>query len=145
MPVIDLIKGIPASFFATVNPVSYRNFSPSPEGGAVFPAPNVLLLRMGEAVPPITSYALIVWNNTNQQATVQAIANIQDSRTLPPSQNFPDYNVGSAQAIPASAAAALYPLFDQNPVEYISVQISYATVPTQGIVAGYALIVCEVL
>ena len=85
---------------------------------------GINIVRLGLAHPPLKSYSVYIYNNENQTLTVQPISNIVDDGSLPDMNLVPSYTIvaglDNTQAFP----------FNSYPVEYLSLNLSFATAPT---------------
>jgi hypothetical protein len=90
---------------------SYRNDS------------GFMLQKVGIATPPYRKIGIWMWNNEDQQATVDIIANISKNGT------YPDITVVSG--ITLAPGQASWQVLDAA-YEFIGLQVSYSTAPTNG-------------
>ncbi len=81
------------------------------------------LQKVGIATPPYRKIGVWMWNNENQQATVDIITNISKSG------NYPDATVVSG--ITLAPGQASWQVLDAA-YEFIGLQVSYSTAPTTG-------------
>jgi hypothetical protein len=83
----------------------------------------------------VTSYAIWVYNTTNQTINVQAIGNVTNDQT------YPDYTIGSTYS-DSTGTSDMYVLSAESALTpFASVQINAATAPTSGVI--YALAIVE--
>ena len=94
-----------------INVHSYRNDS------------GFKLQKVGIATPPYRKIGIWMWNNEDQQATVDIITNISKNGT------YPDATVVSG--ITLAPGQALWQVLDAA-YEFIGLQVSYSTAPTTG-------------
>ena len=86
---------------------------------------SISIFKLGTSMPPISSFAIWVYNGENQTLTVTPITNIVNDGS------YPDANLTSNTTIePGYTEWLMFP-FDDYPVEYLSLYLSYATAPTQ--------------
>lgn len=121
------VLGVPTgkAFLAYINirdtaPHSYRTDLAVPYLGSQY---GIAILKLGNTVAPIRTYAIWVFNNENQPVTVTPLANIVGDGSLPDAL-YQSYTVGAG-----SADIHAYP-FMFNPTEYLSLQLQFATAPT---------------
>ena len=81
------------------------------------------LQKVGIATPPYRKIGIWMWNNENQQATVDIITNISKNGT------YPDATVVSG--ITLAPGQASWQVLDAA-YEFIGLQVSYSTAPTTG-------------
>ena len=81
------------------------------------------LQKVGIATPPYRKIGVWMWNNENQQATVDIITNISKNGT------YPDATVVSG--ITLAPGQASWQVLDAA-YEFIGLQVSYSTAPTTG-------------
>jgi len=81
------------------------------------------LQKVGIATPPYRKIGIWMWNNENQQATVDIITNISKSG------NYPDATV--VTGITLAPGQAAWQVLDAA-YEFIGLQVSYSTAPTTG-------------
>ena len=81
------------------------------------------LQKVGIATPPYRKIGVWMWNNEDQQATVDIITNISKSG------NYPDATVVSG--ITLAPGQASWQVLDAA-YEFIGLQVSYSTAPTTG-------------
>jgi len=81
------------------------------------------LQKVGVATPPYRKIGIWMWNNENQQATVDIITNISKNGT------YPDATVVSG--ITLAPGQAFWQVLDAA-YEFIGLQVSYSTAPTTG-------------
>jgi len=81
------------------------------------------LQKVGVATPPYRKIGIWMWNNENQQATVDIITNISKNGT------YPDATVVSG--ITLAPGQASWQVLDAA-YEFIGLQVSYSTAPTTG-------------
>jgi len=82
-----------------------------------------------------STYAVWVYNTTNQTINVQVIGNVTNN------QSYPDYTIGSAYTV-GSGATNMYVLAEDAALtSFVSVQVSANTAPTSG--AVYAVVITE--
>jgi len=81
------------------------------------------LQKVGVATPPYRKIGIWMWNNENQQASVDIIANISKNGT------YPDATVVSG--ITLAPGQASWQVLDAA-YEFIGLQVSYSTAPTTG-------------
>jgi len=81
------------------------------------------LQKVGIATPPYRKIGVWMWNNEDQQATVDIITNISKSG------NYPDATVVSG--ITLTPGQASWQVLDAA-YEFIGLQVSYSTAPTTG-------------
>ncbi|MEM3290624.1 MAG: hypothetical protein QW046_03825 [Candidatus Micrarchaeaceae archaeon] len=87
------------------------------------------IAQISRSYPSPSSYLIYILNNENQILTVQPIANIVDDGS------YPDMNItlpsgATSITINPGDAGTLSFKFDDYPIEYISLYLSYATAPT---------------
>ncbi|MEM3860256.1 MAG: hypothetical protein QW478_12795 [Candidatus Micrarchaeaceae archaeon] len=82
---------------------------------------------LGTGESQISAYSIYIYNNENQILTVQPITNIVSDGSLPDMNLTSSYNIN-----PGNSDIHSFD-FKINPVEYISVYLSYATAPTAGV------------
>lgn len=82
--------------------------------------------------PSITSYAVWIYNTTDQTLTVQPVANIGVYKSDGTTLQFPWFNVGSSYTVNALSQDWQIYQFAANPYEQISVDLSYSTAPSEG-------------
>jgi len=115
--------------------------------------PGISLVRLGESVPPIRAFNIYVYNYANAALSVQVIANenaknyqygaLLDGLNYLTESSYPDFNVGSAVAVPAGSLStpsvqAIQSDFYKDAAErYISVALTYSTAPTSGFVRAH--------
>jgi len=89
------------------------------------------IVKFGTSMPVVRSYALWVYNTENQPITVTPITNIVNDGS------YPDIPITGTQFSVASNSAgwAVFP-FENYPVEYFSIQLSFSTAPTSGTVTA---------
>ena len=89
------------------------------------------IVKFGISMPIVRSYALWVYNTENQPVTVTPITNIVNDGS------YPDIPITGTQFSVASESASwsVFP-FENYPVEYFSVQLSFSTAPTSGTVTA---------
>jgi len=81
------------------------------------------LQKVGVATPPYRKIGIWMWNNENQQASVDIITNISKNGT------YPDATVVSG--ITLAPGQAFWQVLDAA-YEFIGLQVSYSTAPTTG-------------
>jgi len=81
------------------------------------------LQKVGIATPPYRKIGIWMWNNEDQQATVDIITNISKNGT------YPDATVVSG--ITLAPGQAFWQVLDAA-YEFIGLQVSYSTAPTTG-------------
>jgi len=81
------------------------------------------LQKVGVATPPYRKIGIWMWNNENQQASVDIITNISKNGT------YPDATVVSG--ITLAPGQASWQVLDAA-YEFIGLQVSYSTAPTTG-------------
>jgi|GEM_PF-3996651 len=81
------------------------------------------LQKVSISTPPLKKLGIWIWNNENQQATVNIITNI--SKNLA----YPDITIVSS--ITLAAGQATWQVLDAA-YEFIGLQASYSTAPTSG-------------
>jgi len=81
------------------------------------------LQKVGIATPPYRKIGIWMWNNEDQQATVDIITNISKNGT------YPDATVVSG--ITLAPGQAYWQVLDAA-YEFIGLQVSYSTAPTTG-------------
>jgi len=81
------------------------------------------LQKVGIATPPYRKIGIWMWNNENQQASVDIITNISKNGT------YPDATVVSG--ITLAPGQAFWQVLDAA-YEFIGLQVSYSTAPTTG-------------
>jgi len=81
------------------------------------------LQKVGIATPPYRKIGIWMWNNENQQASVDIITNISKNGT------YPDATVVSG--ITLAPGQASWQVLDAA-YEFIGLQVSYSTAPTTG-------------
>ncbi len=81
------------------------------------------LQKVGVATPPYRKIGIWMWNNEDQQATVDIITNISKNGT------YPDATVVSG--ITLAPGQASWQVLDAA-YEFIGLQVSYSTAPTTG-------------
>jgi len=81
------------------------------------------LQKVGIATPPYRKIGIWMWNNEDQQATVDIITNISKNGT------YPDATVVSG--ITLAPGQASWQVLDAA-YEFIGLQVSYSTAPTTG-------------
>jgi len=81
------------------------------------------LQKVGVATPPYRKIGIWMWNNEDQQATVDIITNISKNGT------YPDATVVSG--ITLAPGQAFWQVLDAA-YEFIGLQVSYSTAPTTG-------------
>jgi len=81
------------------------------------------LQKVGVATPPYRKIGIWMWNNENQQASVDIITNISKNGT------YPDATVVSG--ITLAPGQAYWQVLDAA-YEFIGLQVSYSTAPTTG-------------
>jgi len=81
------------------------------------------LQKVGIATPPYRKIGIWMWNNENQQASVDIITNISKNGT------YPDATVVSG--ITLAPGQAYWQVLDAA-YEFIGLQVSYSTAPTTG-------------
>jgi len=81
------------------------------------------LQKVGIATPPYRKIGIWMWNNEDQQASVDIIANISKNGT------YPDATVVSG--ITLAPGQASWQVLDAA-YEFIGLQVSYSTAPTTG-------------
>jgi len=81
------------------------------------------LQKVGVATPPYRKIGIWMWNNEDQQASVDIIANISKNGT------YPDATVVSG--ITLAPGQAFWQVLDAA-YEFIGLQVSYSTAPTTG-------------
>jgi hypothetical protein len=81
------------------------------------------LQKVGIATPPYRKIGIWIWNNEDQQATVDIITNISKNGT------YPDATVVSG--ITLAPGQASWQVLDAA-YEFIGLQVSYSTAPTTG-------------
>jgi len=112
--------------------------------------PGISLIRLGESVPPVRAFNVYVYNFANAALSVQVIANenaknyqygyLLDGLDYQSESSYPDFNVGSAVAVPAGSLStpsvqAIQSDFYTGAAErYLSVALTYSTAPTTGFV-----------
>ena len=115
--------------------------------------PGISLIRLGESVPPVRAFNVYVYNFANTALNVQLIANenaknyqygaLLDGLDYQSESGYPDFNVGSAVAVPAGSLStpsvqAIQSDFYTGAAErYISVALTYSTAPTTGFVRAH--------
>ena len=82
-----------------------------------------------------STYAVWVYNSTNQTISVQVIGNVTNNQT------YPDYTIGSAYSVDSGFANMYVLASDAALTPFISVQIYASTAPTSG--AVYAVVFTE--
>ena len=89
------------------------------------------IVKFGTSMPVVRSYALWVYNTENQPVTVTPITNIVNDGS------YPDIPITGTQFSVASESASwsVFP-FENYPVEYFSIQLSFSTAPTSGTVTA---------
>ena len=89
------------------------------------------IVKFGTSMPVVRSYALWVYNTENQPVTVTPITNIVNDGS------YPDIPMTGTQFSVAAGSAgwAVFP-FENYPVEYFSIQLSFSTAPTSGTVTA---------
>jgi hypothetical protein len=80
--------------------------------------------KIGSGNNPLKAFDLWVFNNENQQLTVQPVVNLVNDGSLPDIALIPSYTVDSG-----SANIQEFP-FENYAIEYISLQLSFGTAPT---------------
>jgi len=81
------------------------------------------LQKVGVATPPYRKIGIWMWNNEDQQASVDIITNISKNGT------YPDATVVSG--ITLAPGQAFWQVLDAA-YEFIGLQVSYSTAPTTG-------------
>jgi len=115
--------------------------------------PGISLIRLGESVPPVRAFNVYVYNFANAALSVQVIANENaknyaygaplDGLDYQSESSYPDFNVGTAVAVPAGSLStpsvqAIQSDFYTGAAErYISVALTYSTAPTTGFVRAH--------
>ena len=115
--------------------------------------PGISLIRLGESVPPVRAFNVYVYNFANAALSVQVIANenaknyqygyLLDGLDYQSESSYPDFNVGTAVAVPAGSLStpsveAIQSDFYTGAAErYISVALTYSTAPTSGFVRAH--------
>ena len=115
--------------------------------------PGISLIRLGESVPPVRAFNIYVYNFANAALSVQVIANenaknyqygyLLDGLDYQSESSYPDFNIGSAVAVPAGSLStpsvqAIQSDFYKDAAErYISVALTYSTAPTTGFVRAH--------
>jgi len=115
--------------------------------------PGISLIRLGESVPPVRAFNIYVYNYANVALSVQVIANenaknyqygyLLDGLDYQSESPYPDFNVGTAVAVPAGSLStpsvqAIQSDFYTGVAErYISVALTYSTAPTSGFVRAH--------
>jgi len=115
--------------------------------------PGISLIRLGESVPPVRAFNVYVYNFANATLSVQVIANenaknyqygyLLDGLDYQSESSYPDFNVGTAVAVPAGSLStpsveAIQSDFYTGAAErYISVALTYSTAPTTGFVRAH--------
>ena len=115
--------------------------------------PGISLIRLGESVPPVRAFNIYVYNYANAALSVQVIANenaknyqygyLLDGLDYQSESSYPDFNVGTAVAVPAGSLStpsvqAIQSDFYTGAAErYISVALTYSTAPTSGFVRAH--------
>ena len=89
------------------------------------------IVKFGTSMPIVRSYALWVHNTENQPVTVTPITNIVNDGS------YPDIPMTGTQFSVASNSVgwSVFP-FENYPVEYFSIQLSFSTAPTSGTVTA---------
>ena len=89
------------------------------------------IVKFGTSMPVVRSYALWVYNTENQPVTVTPITNIVNDGS------YPDIPITGTQfSVSANSAGwSVFP-FENYPVEYFSIQLSFSTAPTSGTVTA---------
>lgn len=92
----------------------------------------IKLLQLGDTKPQIIAYSMFIYNGTNETVTIQPIAN-QNNGT-----KYPDFNIAPSTTVASSTSAlVLKTAFVDLPIDKISANVSFATIPTSGKVYGY--------
>jgi len=115
--------------------------------------PGISLIRLGESVPPVRAFNVYVYNFANAALNVQLIANenaknyqygaLLDGLDYQSESSYPDFNMGSAVAVPAGSLStpsvqAIQSDFYTGAAErYLSVALTYSTAPTTGFVRAH--------
>jgi len=115
--------------------------------------PGISLIRLGESVPPVRAFNVYVYNFANAALNVQVIANenaknyqygyLLDGLDYQSESSYPDFNIGSAVAVPAGSLStpsvqAIQSDFYTGAAErYLSVALTYSTAPTTGFVRAH--------
>ena len=115
--------------------------------------PGISLIRLGESVPPVRAFNIYVYNYANAALNVQVIANenaknyqygaLLDGLDYQSESGYPDFNVGSAVAVPAGSLSTpsvetIQSDFYKDAAErYLSVALTYSATPTSGFVRAH--------
>ncbi len=89
---------------------------------------SISIFKLGTSIPPISSFAIWVYNGENQTLTVTPITNIVNDGS------YPDIPIAGTQfsVNPTSAGWSVFP-FDNYSIEYFTIYLQYeTTAPTAG-------------
>ncbi len=93
---------------------------------------NIFIFKLGTSMPSISSFAIWVYNGENQTLTVTPITNIVNDGSYPDIPiTTPSNTTGNYTLNPNTPLWNVYN-FDDYSVEYLSLQLSFATAPTTG-------------
>jgi hypothetical protein len=84
------------------------------------------IVQIGNEIEPVISYAVFIYNTTDQNISVQAIVNVDTTQT------YPDILFGNPYTVNSGGDGWFVENFQSYPVEYISYQVSASTAPTIG-------------
>lgn len=100
----------------------------------VFKQSGIQILPLSQSQPAIKAYSLFIYNATDQALSVQPVNNIQNDKT------YPDINQGTTASVSALADDLIQYNFYNDPIEYLSVALSFATAPTLGEVLVFLML-----
>jgi len=107
----------------SITDTAVHSYITNPQNIAIIQLGNLL----GSGNRQISSYAVWVSNTENQPLTVTPITNIVNDGS------YPDIFITGAQSIINSNSTVWIPFsFNDFPVEYFSIQLSFSTAPTSG-------------
>jgi len=86
-------------------------------------------------MPSVSTYAIWIYNSTNQTINMQVIGNMTNNQT------YPDYTIGPAYAVGVNSAIVYVFAADVALTPFVSLSIWANTAPSSGSV--YALVIFE--
>jgi hypothetical protein len=86
------------------------------------------IVRIGNEIEPVMAYAVFIYNTTDQNISVQAIVNVDNTQT------YPDILFGNPYTIKSGGDGWFVENFQNYPTEYISYQVSANSDPAIGYV-----------
>ncbi len=84
---------------------------------------GIKILPVGTQIPSIKSWSVAIYNNSNQTLTAQLLGSIDELTNIP-------YQIGSSASINSGQVTLLVPSPQPFPTPYVSLQLSFSTVPT---------------